>query len=366
MRKYIVIGSIIVIIVGISFLISFFASRPQEPAPTGTTPLTETTNAPITTATSNTANAAVIAVSQDPVMQFWIYNNAVYAINEAGQILYIKNDQQSELVNSQTLDGVRNIEAAPDGSAIIAEFNYPAQPHFGIFNLSNSTWQTLPSTAQAAAWSPDSKRIAYLDVAAAGSNLKILTRATSKTQTVTSMAFTDTNLRWLSEDSIYLQVNSPSVTTESSVWRYSFKQNTFTLIIKDEAGLVITWPNQEGIGLKLQSISQKPQLELIDQSFNSLLRFSFLTVPEKCAFQGVKAFCAVPRSISPDIKLPDDFYKRSVNFEDDFYQFDFSNGSIRSILKNTAPSLNAVFPQIFNSSLLFINRYDNRLYKINL
>ncbi len=64
--------------------------------------------------------------------------------------------------------------------------------------------------------------------------------------------------------------------------------------------------------------------------------------------------------------LPDDYLKRAVYFKDFIYQIDVSKNSFLEVFSASELVIDAVNLRISSNKLLFINRYDSRLYSLEL
>src|SRR3989338_5185318 len=113
-----------------------------------------------TTQTTPTESAAITAISDGPIFDYWINgkNNSIYFLNQIGQTARVA-DTNRTVVNFQTLDNLHAIQPSFDGAYVVAEFNYPQLPTFSIFNTATNNWQPLPTKTHAAAWSQITQEI---------------------------------------------------------------------------------------------------------------------------------------------------------------------------------------------------------------
>lgn len=311
--------------------------------------------------------ASEINVLASNVLDHWLNTktNSIYAINYLGQILKLSGDE-SELVSGQALNNLNSISVSPDGSKIIAKFNYPELPTFSMYDTISKIWKPLPKNVISAAWSPNSEQIAYLDNSGKSGKLAILTVSSNKTQEVAKMTQKNMDLAWIKPDEIifYQPFYNES---PSSMWAINISKKTVKSIFKDEIGLDIIWSKTDDLGLKLTNNAQAPKLSLIDKLGNALSDISFVTLPEKCSIEQMKIYCGVPQSKPAEgIILPDDFYKKSFYSKDDIYMIDLGSGNVNSLFNGDQMAVDVYHPIPENGKLLFINRFDNNLYSVKL
>jgi hypothetical protein len=298
-----------------------------------------------------------------PIFEYWFNakEDSLYFANLDGQIIRINNDNTRQLVSSQILNNLHSIKTSNDGSLALAEFNYPQMPTLSIFSTGSTNWQPLPFDTISASFSPDSKKIAYTDK----DNLNILYLASQNTSKIQEMSQIGLRLNWL-KDSELLFHSDPSVETMGYIYSFGLEQKTLETLINGEYGLDINWAQDGDLGIKLSTIERKPRLSLIDNFGNTTANLTFLSMPEKCLIESQKVYCGVPKNIRSGITLPDDYYKKAEYFIDDIFVIDLSEKTVSKIFDGDEVALDIHNLRIKDESLLFINRYDNKLYSLKL
>jgi len=129
----------------------------------------------------------------------------------------------------------------------------------------------------------------------------------------------------------------PSGLTQSVVYTIDLATNDFQKIIDETYGLSILWSplgnkilysetNNEGkeLGLKIADLEKQTISEL-----------NIITLAEKCAWSqdNRTIFCAVPKSISTSSVLPDDYYKKKISFDDNFWRINLETEGMTKVLK---------------------------------
>ncbi|MBU6141792.1 hypothetical protein KGO95_01565 [Patescibacteria group bacterium] len=352
--KYLV---IILIIVGIVWLVRFFFFSTPAGQNILSALLPQQAAQPVATSTAQQLNA----LTSEPIFDYWVSTstNAVFYATETGQIMKLANAQTMP-VTSQTITRLHSIAGSYDGAYAVAEFNYPSLPLFSVLTTANKTWQPLPVGTIAAAWSPDKDQLAYLSSTA----LNILDMATNKTTQVMPLTQEELAMTWVTDSKIVLST-LPTAQLNTETWTIDPVKKTITSSL-EAPGTVTNWSPDGTMGIMLTNTNNAPVTSLIDPNQNQLSQFSFVTMPEKCAFDGTKIYCAIPKNIPTQATLPDDFYKKSVYFDDAIYLIDLSSGGFTQAQTGSANPIDATHLEVQGSALLFINRLDNKLYSLTL
>lgn len=308
----------------------------------------------------------------DKIFDYWINSktNTIYYLNNSGQISKISasgTGQKGEIVNSQNINQLNTIMPSPDGAMAVAKFNYPELPTFSIFDTATNAWQLLPSNIIAVTWSPDSQKLAYLENKDNTGRIAIYDIASKKTQEVIKITQKDLMLSWIKNEEI-LFYETPSANLATSLYSINIANKTIKPLIKSEYGLTVNWSLDGKFGIKLTNTNRVPSSVLIDASGNELAGLSSLLFPPKCQIlERAKIYCGIPKTIPGGIALPDDYYKNAIYFQDELYLIDLASGKASVIFNNRNNILiDASRLTIGNDQLLFINRYDNKLYSLDL
>lgn len=320
----------------------------------GGVPINNETGQPILSA------SALQQLAFAPIVDYWVQaDNDIFALTETGQVVTITNDKV-ELVNSQTFSKIHYLVPSFDGSKIILTFNYPDAPRFSVFDTTDGTWRGLPSTTRAAAWSPNSLEIAYLE----GNTLKILEPQKQTTKTILSIFQPDVQLQWIEPNQLFFH-SYPSASLITRVWSLNLKTKSVVPFL-NETGAVVAWSSDKELALKLRSSTQGSILSLFHKT-GTQIDLNILTLPEKCVLVNNQIYCGVPKVIREGLTLPDDYYQRNVYFDDNLYLIDLNNGTNSLLIENPGFPIDVIHPKLTSDDkLLFINRYDNKLYGLKL
>ena len=373
-----IIGIVLVItgiIVGGYFLWKYISNKGGIAAvlkPAGTTPTTEvvtvgggvgtTAGAEEITAEEKARLVQKLSIIIDaPIFDYWINKNdsSIYYVTIDGIITKLSADAK-KIVSNQVLQNLHSMVPSADGSMALFELYYPQEPIFSIFSAGTANWQPLTEGTVSADFSPNNKEVVFLD----NTGLKILDLASFKIRDLQKMdQFFD--IKWAKQNTILLH-EKPAAELPGSLYSFDIADKTIKKIINNENGLSINWSNNYDYGLKLSSINRTNQLSLIDTGGSGILDMSFITVPNKCLIESSKIYCGIPKNIREGIVLPDNYYSREDYFIDDIFELDLPTGKITKLFDGNAAILDAFNLKIKDGALLFINRYDNKLYSLKL
>ena len=133
-------------------------------------------------------------------------------------------------------------------------------------------------------------------------------------------------------------------------------------------GLMLKWPIGGDSGLLFNSA--KNQISLIDSNAKKKADIEILTLPDKCFINSTMIYCAVMQNYSdvlPKPALPDDYFKKAFYSVDKIYAIGITDNSSEIILSNEElPIVDAVNLSLSGNNLLFINRYDDKVYSLEL
>jgi len=311
-----------------------------------------------------------LAISDNPVFDYWINKKTaeLYYLQPEGQIYKITASGEEQDTGSKALGGMSYIKPSADGTRVIVAFGYPRTPTFTIYTPAEKTWQALPEGTGAASWNPTNGNIlAYLKENGAASNLYTLDLSTKRTQNIVRLTQKDLDLDWVSGDLIYLK-DRPSNRVAGSAWIYNFKSRTIRTAIRDEVGLSLRWPIGALRGFKWSASA----LKIVDLNGAETAAVDIKTLPSKCSLNSLNAYCAAPlnQSAITAASYPDDYFRKSRSFTDDFYLIPLASAQLVGIkISSSAISgiiVDADRVELDGSRLLFINRLDRRLYSLKV
>ncbi|MCL5733197.1 MAG: hypothetical protein M1334_00840 [Patescibacteria group bacterium] len=371
-RRLILIIIIIAVILFASILAYFIYSffTPKTPATTATS-----TAAGFTTPSGNqnqTAAARISLVSQNPVVDYSQNNNGgVYYITPSGEIISNNSGQENAL--SQPLSSnILDAQFSNDGQKILIK---TGNFKFSLFDVASSTMTPLDSLGKidGAAFSPaSSSQIAYLQNNGMSDNLDATNFGGQKiqTQTLATFAQQDYQISWPTANTISL-IQKPSSYFPGSAIIFNVSSKYASMPFYSTPGLMINWL-ANGLGLEFSSSvnNRGGNINLINNSGQQIGQLNVSTLPSKCAFDANSSstlYCAVPRDANfASQVLPDNYLMRAVYTSDNIYKIDLNSNQIGLYFNDPLENYDMSDIKIFGNTLYFINRYDQKLYKMTL
>lgn len=356
MKKYLLIILAIATVLGGGYLIwrFFFAEAPLPEQPIGDA--------------ADRQELEKLFASAGQVFDYWVNKNTgeAYYVLPEGEIRKISPTGEDRETGSRATGNLSHIKPSSDGSMILVAFGYPQNPTFAIHDLSKKTWQAMPAGTTAVAWDPRSNsRIAYLKDNGAVNRLYTLNLSNNRSTELLRFSQKDLDLDWVLPNLIYFK-EKPSAQSLSSVWSFDLKTRALKTLIKDESGLMVRWHADGASGFKLNSNGFANSLTWIDQDNRDLARWDFVTLPNKCALLRDMAYCAIPGNLTAGTRLPDDYLKGAFVPEDNLFAIDLITSEFTILPVDQILPLDADRLEVFGNQLLFINRYDKKLYSLGI
>lgn len=328
-------------------------------------------------------------VSNEPVLNYFVDSqNTVITVQPDGKIEQIAKGQSTYLSSSKIND-VLWADFSYDGKKILVAFGDALNPQWSTFDVATKAWTVLPLNPAVAAWSPVDYKIAYL-LASGGSGVSLqtldITNMKAKPKILLSFPDADFEISWPATNTIFLSDRS-SAFFSSSVFAFNVKSGTLAAVVKNRVGLQTRWNANGTMGLVLTGteVVRGGKLGVIDGSGTVLHELSFLTLPSKCVFIGPAAataatstktvpaapptlICGVPRNASVLARnpLPDAYAERRIMTADDVYRVGLTDGGITPAFNDPSQAFDTSNVKAANGSLFFVNRYDGKLYALQL
>ncbi|MBI2623302.1 MAG: hypothetical protein HYW65_01880 [Candidatus Liptonbacteria bacterium] len=280
------------------------------------------------------------------------------------------------------------------GVKALALFGDRTAPQAGVFDVASKTWQPFPFSIIDAAWSPNDSRAAYLARQNSGAvvlGVLDLANAKAKPQELLRARFADITLAWPLPDLIFLQ-ERPSAAVPARAWIFDMKKKMLAPFAEEQRGLAVRWPAPAGasgppgewLAFAAGDAGRGGRLYLVSPQGTIREELTFLTLPQKCASFGGGAapkaasaapssapatlICAVPRDADTlnVSALPDAYWKRALFTEDVFLMINLATGATRTLFDDAARPLDADMLAVSGDTLYFINRYDQKLYSLQI
>ena len=422
MKRFLIIVGVIIIVVGICFLLYLFtrqgAANPAPGGQTGTLPSapnqnpgTNTSSTPGSSVNSPSASSSATfgIVSNDPALEYYVDGQNNTTIIEPGGIVEIITNGQATVISSSSIQNIIGAGFSYDGKKLLVNFGDATKPQTNVFDVATKSWTSLPQGMQSPVWSFSNYQIAYLVNTGNGMEsvleLNVASTKAQPTTTLLTMAAEDLSLTWVNNGTLLL-FDKPSAYTLGSAWLFSVANRTLTSAVFEYPGMQSIWSNTTstlGLVFSGSSGNQGGQVSFMNPAGSRQQAITFTTLPSKCVFHGdslmaiqtasstpgsasgtpqsakqatpaptstsvLDLYCAVPRDQQTlaIARLPDEYNQKILFTSDDFYKVSTVDGTLMTIFKDPNQNLDATRLKIFNNTLFFINRYDQKLYAIAL
>lgn len=323
--------------------------------------------------TSEQITRKLKVLSDQPIFDYWVYSpNSTssvdfYYFNKEGKIYKVKDGDDKAIIK-EPLAGLQYIKPQKGGQKVIIKSGSRTFPNFKIFDIETKIFESMPAGTTAATWSSDGQNMAYLQTNGGKSDLIIESADYSKLEfnKIISFSGRDYDLAWPSAEKIFL-IPKPSAFYETFAWAVDIKDKTISPAARD-SGLMVGWPGNGNAGLKFASRPERREnsFGLIDKQGLPLADLYFTSLPNKCFVSEVQLYCGVPVEIPENATLPDDYLKRAVFLNDTIYKIDLENNSTLQINPDSEIALDILNPTLNGNQFIFINRFDDKLYGLEL
>lgn len=318
-------------------------------------------------------------LSDKPVFDYWVVyteETSYYYLTSSGEILEAKEDTDNSIA-AQPIKDLQALSPSRDGTLVLVSFGSKLFPQWSILNVLDRSWQPLPLNVRSAYFSPDGTQLALLVSTNGKSDLIIqdlaLQPKAKKLASRKLLSFYQKGLtvQWLAPDKIIL-AERPSDISPSSIWQVDVKTAALTLLIEGTNGLMVQWSENGARGVKYNTGAEATsRLSVVNNKGETINNLDFITPPDKCVFTLASLFCSVPNLGLSGVELAtllDSYLKKSVYFNDTLYEYRQNSSGAYSSTKGTSygKPIDAVHLTALDNELLFINRLDQKLYKLEL
>ena len=379
--KKILIILIIILLIVISILIgyNFFVKKELPDNVVDNTGLFPQSDSASSNAGSGTSFSGQIKpISQEPSLGMVIDGIKVKYYSANNGNVFESNLDGSGLtrISSAVLTGLIKIIWSPDKNKTIAIFNNNGEikKYFYDFNTQINT--SLDKNIRWVTWSPFSNKIAYqyYNSQNEDNNISIAEPDGSQWNSIFSTRMKNLIVEWPNSELISIRTK-PSGLAQSVIYTINLTNNNFKKILDEAYGFTVLW---SPLGDKLlfsetDNQGKNLKLKIADLTQSTIKELSLSTLPEKCVWSqdNRTIFCAIPKTISDLATLPDDYYKGTTSFNDDFWRINLDTEKVTKIFESkneqaTAYDAKELLLPPLENYLLFINQKNNLLYSLEL
>jgi len=370
---------LLVVVIGAFVVYNFFLSEDTPAPPSGDGSGQIPTSGPASDQAGGPSyQGRLSAISQESVMSPTTDGKKVKYYSASNGNVFESNLDGSELTRISSLVLTNLIKAiwSPNRDKVIAIFDENGQARRYLYDYNTKISTALNQNIQWIDWSPGQDKIAYqyYNPVTEDNNISIARGDNLDWTNILQTRMKDLIVEWPDSGKVAIRTK-PSGLAQSIIYTIDLASGDFQKIIDQTYGLTLLWSplgnkilysetNDDGKNLKLKTA---------DLETSTISELNIVTLPEKCVWSqdNRTIFCAVPKSISDLATLPDDYYKKTISFSDDFWRINLDTGQAVKIYEAKDSESNAynakelLLPPLENY-LLFINQKDGLLYSLKL
>jgi len=367
-RTLIIIASLVILLGG-GFLVYYYFFRGEAPSPQ-----TQTT---IPSTGQPTSDSRIKAISQEPALGVTVDGQKIkYYLESSGNVLESDPDGSNPiLISSVVLPDLLRVSWSLSRNKVIAVFDQDGKEKKYSYDYLTKVSTPLNDNIGWTTWSPEGDRIAYqyYNSQTGENKISLANSDGSNWTTVLETKMKNLIVEWPKSDRISIRTR-PSGLAQSIVQTIDPATGKLEEIIGQTYGLSALWSPLGNKLLFSETDKQGKNLKLktLDLGDGATKEVNLVTLPEKCVWSqdNRTIFCAVPKDIPSSSVLPDDFYKKTVSFSDEFYRVNLDSGVKTQILKTTKQEATINAEQLLltpqEDYLIFINQKDGQLYSLKL
>ncbi len=328
--------------------------------------------------TSTPPVANLKKLSDRPIFDFWLVPDTgeIYYLDSNGGVFGAKEGVDLE-ISTQTIEALNFIQSSPNHQKILAAFDDPRAPQWGIFDLIDKVWRPLPEEIINATWAATTDELIVLAKNQGAINLSTtdITKNPPTYKTILKdFRLKDVRLTFKPPQSLFI-AESPSASYAGGIWLFDLKTANLNLILAPEKGLTISWSKDLAAAFKFSSPRKFSVLNGL--TLGRLAPTPIVTLPQKCtadsfSSSSLNLYCFSPQNVTQSTILPDDYFQKKIYTIDDLLQINIDptlgqTNLIKELLKsNELNAIDGFSPRYFNKTLFFVNRRDGHLYQLEV
>ena len=325
----------------------------------------------------NVPKGKISPISQDSVISPILKSDGVtivYYSSQNGQVFQIDLDgNNKKQVADKTLLGLERVLWSPDQTKVLSQFQ---GRKFSYYSYEENRGAPLNQSIKSANFQNDQKIVySFLDPATNKSSINVSDWDGENWKKLTDIDFYGQEIVPVPRSGLVSFWNSPGANFETRLYSLPIIGGDKKLLFSGKFGADYLW-NHSGSQLLVSASNEKGgrkiNLGLLDSQGQNYQDLSLPTFVSKCIWSkdGKTVYYALPGAMPSDVVLPDDYVQEKFKTTDTFWRMDISTGKKERIvelsdIKDKIDAKNLFFNSD-ESLLFFVNRYDGRIWRIQL
>lgn len=326
------------------------------------------------------ADAQIQQISEEAVLAPFIDTKNFtikYYAKETGHIYQIDFDgKHKKTISDIDLPGLVDSAWSPDGTKVISKFLRGSVIQSSYYDFIAKKNTPLNENMSHIVWQSDNKIFyTYHDPKTQQYSLNISNPDGSNWAKITNLNHGNISVAQIPRTGLVSFWNTSNAFFETDFESTLVIGGDNKLIFKEKFGADYLWNNNGTYALVShadQKSGSKTQLAIINNKGGEYKNLSIETFVSKCAWSrdNKTIYCALPNSLPANIILPNDYQDKKFSTQDSFWKFNTLTGEKLKFLgiDKMPGDIDAenLFFNADESMLFFVNRIDNKLYRIDL
>lgn len=300
-----------------------------------------------------------------------------YYLKNTGQVHQIDFDgKNKKTISDAILNNLADILWSPSGTKVIARWAKEGIDKFSYFNYDTKINTPIRDNVDSFVWQGDNKVFyKFYNPATQERFLSIANPDISDWANIASFAYPNVSIAPIPRTGLISFWNRPDAFFETNFASVPIPGGATSSIFKGKFGADFLWNNSGTYALAShsdQKSGSQIQLATINSKGGEYKNLDIATFVSKCAWSkdNKTIYYALPDAMPANMILPNDYIDKKFNTQDSFWKFNTITGEKSKILgaDKTPGDVDAenLFFNADESMLFFINRLDDKLYRIDL
>lgn len=305
-------------------------------------------------------------------------NKIKYYTQSSGNTIEISLDgQEKKIISSANLADLKNVLWNSTQDKVITYFNKEGKASFFLYDFNSKESKQLPDGTDSVNWTTAGNQIIYkfYDSKTKKRSISIADPDGSNWKKLADINFKNVNLAQIPKSPMIAFWNSPNSLETTSLKTVGMMGGETKEIFSGKFGADYLW-SPTGEKALVSSVETKGGTKMVLGSINKNGgEYTDLGIPtfvSKCVWSkdGKIIYYALPTFSKGSVLLPDEYLSKKVSSQDTFWKMNLVTGEKERVVELNEIKGNFDAQDLFLSSdekaLFFLNRFDGKLYRIDL